>query len=54
MRHSGRLREHTTLTIEPGVYLPGRGGVRIEDTLLVSADQATVLTAMTKDLLVLD
>ena len=53
-RHPGRLREHTTLTIEPGVYLPRHGGVRIEDTLLVSGDQATVFTTATKDLLVLD
>jgi Xaa-Pro aminopeptidase len=32
------LRPGTTLTVEPGVYLPGRGGVRIEDILLVAAD----------------
>jgi len=53
-RHPGRLREHTPLTIEPGIYLPGRGGVRIEDTLVVAADQPAVLTTATKDLLVLD
>ena len=30
------LRPHMALTVEPGVYLAGRGGVRIEDTLLLS------------------
>lgn len=53
-QHPGRLRAHTSLTIEPGVYLPGRGGVRIEDTVLVTHDGPVVLTAATKDLLVLD
>jgi len=53
-RHPGRLREHTPITIEPGIYLPGRGGVRIEDTLVVNVDQPAVLTTATKDLLVLD
>jgi Xaa-Pro aminopeptidase len=37
--------------MEPGVYVPGRGGVRIEDTLLVTSDQPEVLTTMTTDLL---
>jgi Xaa-Pro aminopeptidase len=42
-----------TVTVEPGVYLPGRGGVRIEDTLVVTASGAEPLTASTRDLLVL-
>jgi Xaa-Pro aminopeptidase len=50
-RHAGRLKRCTTLTIEPGVYVPGRGGVRIEDTVLVTSEVPEVLTTMTTDLL---
>lgn len=40
-----RLLASMTLTVEPGVYLPGIGGVRIEDTIVVTADgPARVLT----------
>jgi Xaa-Pro aminopeptidase len=43
------------LTVEPGVYLPGRGGVRIEDILVVpsAGAEARVLTGTTRELLVL-
>ena len=50
-RHAGTLAGRTTLTMEPGIYVPGRGGVRIEDTLLVTSDDPEVLTTMTTDLL---
>lgn len=50
-RHAGRLSRRTTLTMEPGIYVPGRGGVRIEDTVLVTADEPDVLTALTTELL---
>ena len=51
--HAGRLARCTTLTMEPGVYVPGRGGVRIEDTVVVTGSGAPpeVLTATTTDLL---
>jgi len=38
------------VTVEPGVYLPGIGGVRIEDTLVVGANGAEPLTLTPKDL----
>jgi len=38
------------VTVEPGVYLPGKGGVRIEDMVLVTADGHDVLTHSSKEL----
>jgi Xaa-Pro aminopeptidase len=49
----GRLADRSPVTVEPGVYLPGRGGVRIEDTLVVRAGAPELLTTTTRDLLVL-
>ncbi len=43
------LDEGAVVTVEPGVYLPGIGGVRIEDTLVVTAQGARPLTKSTKD-----
>jgi Xaa-Pro aminopeptidase len=51
---TGRLTDRVPVTVEPGVYLPDRGGVRIEDVLVVTADGgARFLTSTTRELLVL-
>ena len=42
-----------TFTIEPGIYLPGRGGVRIEDDIVVTQDGRDSLTVSSRDLRVL-
>ncbi|HUK68847.1 MAG TPA: Xaa-Pro peptidase family protein [Streptosporangiaceae bacterium] len=51
---TGTLGDRVPITVEPGIYLPGKGGVRIEDTLVVrSRGPAELLTTTTKELLVL-
>lgn len=47
------LARGMTFTVEPGVYLAGQGGVRIEDDVLVTQDGGESLTGFTRELLVL-
>ena len=49
---AGTVQPGDVVTVEPGVYLPGVGGVRIEDTLVVTADAAEALTEFPKFLVV--
>ncbi|MBZ5545226.1 MAG: Xaa-Pro peptidase family protein [Acidobacteriia bacterium] len=44
-----RLEAGCVITVEPGVYLEGLGGIRIEDTVLVGSDGPEVLTTASKD-----
>src|SRR6266498_4039283 len=48
---NGRISPGTPVTVEPGVYLPGFGGVRIEDLAVVRPGGHDVLTTATKELL---
>jgi len=45
------LEPGSVVTVEPGVYLPGVGGVRIEDTVVVTPDGADPLTEFPKELI---
>ncbi len=45
------LQEGAVITVEPGVYLPGYGGVRIEDMVVVGKTSGEVLTTTAKELI---
>ena len=47
------LKAGMVITVEPGVYIPGLGGIRIEDTCLVKENGAEALTTARKELLIL-
>ncbi len=48
-----KLKKNMVITIEPGIYVSGIGGVRIEDMVLVTADGSEVLTKCSKELIVI-
>jgi Xaa-Pro aminopeptidase len=47
------LENNMAVTIEPGIYVEGLGGVRIEDTIIIRDDNPLVLTKSSKDLIIL-
>jgi len=47
------LEENMCVTLEPGIYVPGLGGVRIEDDVLVTKNGLKRFTHSTKDLIIL-
>ncbi|MDP1991077.1 MAG: Xaa-Pro peptidase family protein [Syntrophales bacterium] len=47
------LRAGMVVTVEPGVYLPGLWGIRIEDTVLVREEGCEILTQTSKELTIL-
>jgi len=44
------LKRDMVMTVEPGIYLPGEGGVRIEDDVVVTKDSCTILTTSPREL----
>jgi len=52
-RGEGEAEAGMVFTIEPGVYVPGWGGVRIEDTVEVTPHGCRLITRISKDLLIL-
>ncbi len=53
-RSTVTLQEGMVLTVEPGVYLEGVGGIRIEDDVVVTADGCDILTRSPKDLHIIE
>ncbi len=48
------LEEGMTFSIEPGIYLPGRFGIRLEEIVVLRADGPEVLSSLPRDLVVVD
>ncbi|MCM3638686.1 Xaa-Pro peptidase family protein [Sporosarcina luteola] len=47
------VEEGMVLTVEPGIYIPGLGGVRIEDDIIVRKDGIEIITKSPKELIIL-
>jgi Xaa-Pro aminopeptidase len=45
-----RLEPGMVITVEPGIYMPGKGGIRIEDMVVVTERGSEILTPVTKEL----
>ena len=52
-RSSYILKENMVVTNEPGIYIPEKIGIRIEDTILVNKLESEVLTKSSKELIVI-
>ena len=50
----GALEAGNVVTVEPGVYLPGEFGIRIEDLVVVGADGCEAMTGFPKELVTIE
>jgi Xaa-Pro aminopeptidase/Xaa-Pro dipeptidase len=53
MKNPEELKENMAVTVEPGIYLENKFGVRIEDSIVVTANGPKVLNRFSKDLIIL-
>jgi len=44
LKQEFKVKNNMTLTVEPGVYIPGKFGIRIEDTVLINKNGSNTLT----------
>ena len=51
LKSKDRLKENMVVTVEPGLYLPGKYGIRIEDLVVVKKDGYELLSKTDKDLI---
>ena len=49
-----KLKQGMVITIEPGLYIPKKFGIRIEDDVLITNDEPNVLTSFSKDLRIIN
>ncbi|MDD3853217.1 MAG: Xaa-Pro peptidase family protein [Syntrophomonadaceae bacterium] len=52
-RGTGYLEENMVITIEPGIYIPGWGGIRIEDSVIVKSGGCEIITCSDKNLILI-
>lgn len=52
--NQGQLQAGMTFTVEPGIYIPGQGGVRIEDDVLITDSGCEILTSFPNELQIIE
>lgn len=53
MKGTKKMKDGMVVTVEPGIYVNGLGGVRIEDMVVVKGDSPVILTTSTKEMIVI-